>query len=273
MLFPHSFPQVFIYFSTSCCWRWSEAGQVWGRTPSRCKVSVGNRNSPWLGSWLTMIYQAFVNATIGQAMSGKQVSWRASTANVASWLVARLAIVARNFQIIQNPWFQLEVSLLWQDFLADYFCIRKMFVWQTTSHFSWKKPVANLPFQKGSDRWLKHLLKNSCSTNVQGTGPRHWAQFTLVGLFSRFGIAENFSGGDPGAKKERNAFYESTLLFLYIFFFFFLFIFVFLFLFFYILLFSSFFFSYSFSSSLSSLSFSFSLSLSLFLLPFLLLHL
>ena len=160
---------------------------------------------------------------------------------------------------------KLEVSLLWQDFLADYFCVRKMFVWQTTSHFSKKGQIAVFP----------HLLKNSCSTNVQGTGPRHWAQFTLVGLFSRFGIAANFSGGDPGAKKERNAFYESTLLFLYIniFFFFFLFTFVFLFLFFYILLSSSFFFSYSFSSSLSSLSFSFSLSLSLFLFPFLLLHL
>ena len=43
------------------------------------------------------------------------------------------------------------------------------------------------------------------------------AQFTLVGLFSRFGITANFSGGDPGAKKERKAFYKNTLLFLYLF--------------------------------------------------------
>jgi ABC-type multidrug transport system fused ATPase/permease subunit len=129
--------------------------------------------------------------------------------------------------------------------------------------FPEKKTLLVCHSKKGQIAVFPHLLKNSCSTNVQGTGPRHWAQFTLVGLFSRFGIAANFSGGDPGAKKERNAFYESTLLFLYIFFFFFLFTFVFLFLFFYILLSSSFFFSYSFSSSLSSLSLFLSVSFSL----------
>ena len=170
-------------------------------------------------------------------------------------------------------------SLLWQEILGGAFFCPTTCLSKKPEHAFWKTNLAFLPVPKESDRLLKPLLKNSSSTNFQGTGPwegpihfsrfvlrvhncsklfQSWSwsqekkrpfpqaiakfkvqtfpkrirplikpllktvfpqiskalghervQFTLVGLFSGFTIAANFSRADPGAKR-RKAFYTSN---------------------------------------------------------------
>ena len=90
-------------------------------------------------------------------------------------MFGRFTIVARNF---------------WE---AIVFIQKNVLCKQTPSIFS--KKNAFLPVPKESDRLYKPLLKNSFSTNFQCTGHER-VQFTLVGLFSGFTIAANFSRAD-----------------------------------------------------------------------------
>ena len=136
---------------------------------------------PMIRFWLTMIYQAFVNTTIGQAMSGKQVSWRASPANVASWLVARLAIVARNFQIIQNPWLNWKFHYCGKIFWQTIFVSEKCLCGKQLHTFP-EQNLACLPFQKGSDRCFSTLVKEQLFHKC----PRHWTKALGPVHFSRF---------------------------------------------------------------------------------------
>ena len=105
-------------------------------------------------------------------------------------------------------------------------------------------------FPKRIRSLVKPLLKNSFSTNFQGTGP--WEGNSLfIGVFPRFTVAANFFRADPGAKRRKRTFYKSNRSFSFYC----------SFSLFFSLLFSLFF-SSSFSSSLS-LSFSSALSSSL----------
>ena len=79
-------------------------------------------------------------------------------------------------------------------------------------------------FPKRIRSLIKPALKNSFSTNVQGTDHER-AQFTLLGLLPRFGIIySKLSGGDPGAKRRQKspiyftkATFSSSFLFLFLF--------------------------------------------------------
>ena len=97
-----------------------------------------------------------------------------------SWLVVGFAIVPE-IQIIQGP------SNVWKahycgkkSWETDIF--RKKNVWVKKPVF-WKKNRACLPFPKRIRSLIKPLLKNSFSTNFQGTGPWegpiHFSRFVL----------------------------------------------------------------------------------------------
>ena len=64
-------------------------------------------------------------------------------------------------------------------------------------------------FPKRIRSLVKPLLKNSFSTNFQGTGP--WEGNSLfIGVFPRFTVAANFFRADPGAKRRKRTFYKSN---------------------------------------------------------------
>ena len=102
--------------------------------------------------------------------------------------------------------------------------------------WSWSQEKKGRPFPKAITKFkvqafpkrirslVKPALKNSFSTNVQGTDHER-AQFTLLGLLPRFGIIySKLSGGDPGAKRRQKsplyftkATFSSSFLFLFLF--------------------------------------------------------
>ena len=156
--------------------------------------------------------------------------------------------------------------------------------------WSWSQEKKEQPFTKAIEKFnaqafpkrirplIKPVLKNSFSTNFQGTGPWegpvHFSRFVLR-VHSCSKLFQSWSWSQE--KKEQHFTY--VFLFLFIFLFLFLFLFFFLFLFLFLFLFS---FPFPFPSSSSSsssspslslslsFSFSFSLSLSLFLSLFVL---
>ena len=95
-----------------------------------------------------------------------------------------------------------NLSLVIRQKLKKHVCVKKK-----RNMFFWKNIVC-LPFPKESDRLLyKPLLKNSFSTNFQGTGL--W-EGNLVGLFPGFAIAANFSRA-PGAKRRKEGLFQKQL--------------------------------------------------------------
>ena len=167
--------------------------------------------------------------------------------NVVSWLVARFAIVARIYQIILNPCNVSTVHHCGKFFFGNFFCQKKCACKKLWTFFLKKSCFS--PCSKRIRPLIKPLLKNSFSTNFQGTwpweGPIHFSRFVLsVHICSKL-----FPELILEPREERKTFYKSNLFFLFFFLFPFLFLFLFLLLF---------------------LSFSFSRSLSLFfLVPFL----
>ena len=140
--------------------------------------------------------------------------------------------------------FTIVARILGRHFFLSQKCCEK-----NTSDVFWKN-IACLVFPKRIRSLVKPLLKNSFSTNFQGTGP--WEGNSLfIGVFPRFTVAANFFRADPGAKRRKRTFYKSNRSFSFYC----------SFSLFFSLLFSLFF-SSSFSSSLS-LSFSSALSSSL----------
>ena len=105
----------------------------------------------------------------------------------------------------------LAGSLLWQEILGELFvCPKKCWCKKIWTIFL--KKYCFSPCPKRIRPLIKPLLKNSFSTNFQGTGPwegpihfSRFVQFTLVGLFSGFTIAANFSRADPGAKRRKKS--------------------------------------------------------------------
>jgi hypothetical protein len=65
-----------------------------------------------------------------------------------------------------------------------------------------EKNIACLPVPKESDRLLKPYLRTVFPQISKALGHER-VQFTLVGLFSGFTVAANFSRADPGAKRRK----------------------------------------------------------------------
>jgi len=69
---------------------------------------------------------------------------------------------------------------------------------------------ACLPFPKESDRLLDPY-ERTVFPQISKTLGHETAQFSLVGLFSGFTIAANFSRADPGAKRRKVGLFQKQL--------------------------------------------------------------
>ena len=101
--------------------------------------------------------------------------------NVASWLVARFAIVPRIFQITLNPCIVWKVHYCGKKSWGACVFVQKNVCVKNSEHFFLKKSCFS-PCPKRI-RLLEPLLKNTFSTNFQGTGPWegpiHFSRFVL----------------------------------------------------------------------------------------------
>ena len=139
--------------------------------------------------------------------------------NVASWLVARFAIVTKILQIILNPCVVWKVRYCGKKSWETTFCPTKMCKKNYINIFFWKniaclppkriRPLIK-PLFKNIRPLIKPLLKNSFSHISKALGHER-VQFTLVGLFSSFTIAANFSRADPGAKRRKKSLLQKQL--------------------------------------------------------------
>ena len=90
----------------------------------------------------------------------------------------------------------LEGSLLWQEILGDHFLSKKTCVNKSEHVFSEKNTVL-LVSLFSIEQFLHKFHQISKALGHERV------QFTLVGLFSGFTIAANFSRADPGAKRRK----------------------------------------------------------------------
>jgi len=131
-----------------------------------------------------------------------------------------------------EPMKWLEASLLWQEFLADHFFVKKWLREKKTLHVFSGKILLVCLSQKNQIAYaslIKERRFHKC--------PRHWAIRGPNSLdFSRFvpqgsQLQQFFPELILEPKEERNVFYKSNVFFLFFFSCFFLFLFIFLFLF------------------------------------------
>ena len=124
----------------------------------------------------------------------------------------------RNFHILQNPWLDWKFRN-WGKKMADHFLSKNICFCGTVLNILWKNLVMSA-CPKRIRSLIKPWLTNNFSTKSKALEHER-AQFALVGLFSGLGITLNFSGGDPGAKKQpkkkEKPFCKSNLLFLFLF--------------------------------------------------------
>ena len=112
---------------------------------------------------------------------------------VSSWLVPRFAIVARNVQIIQKPWFEEKP---WFEVPVHY-CGKKF--WQTMFFkYCLTHAEAHLLFSQ-SFVWVQAV---QAFPQLVKARDHERFQFTLVGFFPGFTIAANVSRADPGSKRR-----------------------------------------------------------------------
>ena len=104
-----------------------------------------------------------------------------------------------------GPQQRVEGSLLWQEILGDRYFSKKKCVFSGK-----KKCLSAVPKKKKKQKLIKPLLKNSFPQISKALGHER-VQFTLVGLFSGFTIAANFSRADPGAKRRKKTLFQKQL--------------------------------------------------------------
>ena len=140
--------------------------------------------------------------------------------NVASWLVARFAIVTKILQIILNPCVVWKVRYCGKKSWETTFCPTKMCEWKNYINIFFWKNIACLPPKriwplikplfKDIRSLIKPLLKNSFSTHFQGTGPWegpvHFSRFVL--RVSQ--LQQTFPELILEPREERKAFYKSN---------------------------------------------------------------
>ena len=128
--------------------------------------------------------------------------------NGVSWLVSRVAIVAKFSKLFRTPAmfgrFTILARILGRPIVPPKknWCKEKMYT------FSGKN-IACLPVPKESDSLLNPCSKNSFTTKFHALGHER-VQFTNVSLPSGFTIAANFFRADPGAQEERKTCFNSN---------------------------------------------------------------
>ena len=131
--------------------------------------------------------------------------------------------MARIFQIIQNPWLDWKFHYCGKNFWQIMFFARRHVCVEKNIIILSGKNLACLPFPKRIRLLIKSLLKNSFSTNLQGTGPWegpvHLSRFVFKvrnssKLFRRWSWSQKkkdtpltkatFAFSFSGAKSKRN---------------------------------------------------------------------
>ena len=104
------------------------------------------------------------------------------TLNVVSWLVARFAIAASISKLFWTLVMFGRFTIVARNLAGGIFFVQKNVCVKNSEHFFWKKYCFS-PCPKRIRPLIKPLLKNSFSTNFQGTGswegPIHFSRCVL----------------------------------------------------------------------------------------------
>jgi len=120
--------------------------------------------------------------------------------------VASFALVAKKKQIILNP---CRVTIVARNLGGAILLVQKNGCVKKSEHFFWKH-IAFPPVPKESDRLLNPYWRTVFPQISKALGHER-VQFTLVGLFSGFTIAANFSRADPGDKRRKVGLFHKQL--------------------------------------------------------------
>ena len=159
-----------------------------------------------LGQSLLSYFKKVLKALLHNQADQVWISWKGNVMmalnkshstvhNVVSWLVARFAIV-QFFQIMLNPHALFGRFTIVARNLGRPFFVKKNMCKQIWTCVFWKNTVL-LVSLFSIEQFLHKFHQISKALGHERV------QFTLVGLFSGFTIAANFSRADPGAKRRK----------------------------------------------------------------------